>query len=484
MGFLPDVFGANKSGMRFRAKEADVEKGYDKSQIDTAYNQTQSGLGQQQDFANALRAQNGMGNQASVFNQQQALANQLQNVANGTGPNPALAQLNQTTGQNVQNQAALMAGQRGAGSNVGLMARQIGQQGAGLQQQAVGQGATLAAQQQLAGMNALQNQQNMMGSMANQQVGQYGSALGAYNSSAQNQQRALLDALAQYNNAQVNTRSNVNNANAAISAITAKSQNDMFGGFLSGLSGQQAMGGGGGGGGGMSSLGGMGGGGGGGGGGGMDLGSAGTMFAAHGGMVPKHYDVGGTVGPAETFLSNPGAASMPSPDMSEPVAPAPDMGAPAPQAPNSPMSFAGQFLKGMMGKNAAAGTNDLAPVAPTDQNSMGAPMDIKPMENPNQLKEESIPISQDQGTKLRQGAKDQGTTIRQMAMMGMSKGAMVPGKAPVKGDSLKNDTVPAMLSPGEVVIPRHVMQSDDPVKNTAAFVAAILKKQNLKRVKK
>lgn len=57
-----------------------------------------------------------------------------------------------------------------------------------------------------------------------------------------------------------------------------------------------------------------------------------------------------------------------------------------------------------------------------------------------------------------------------------SKGGDVPGKAKVKGDSPKNDTVKTMLSPGEVVIPRSVMQSDDPVKGAADFVANELKK--------
>jgi hypothetical protein len=38
----------------------------------------------------------------------------------------------------------------------------------------------------------------------------------------------------------------------------------------------------------------------------------------------------------------------------------------------------------------------------------------------------------------------------------MKLGSYVPGKAAVDGDSEKNDTVPAMLSPGELVIPRSV----------------------------
>lgn len=42
----------------------------------------------------------------------------------------------------------------------------------------------------------------------------------------------------------------------------------------------------------------------------------------------------------------------------------------------------------------------------------------------------------------------------------MAEGGVVPGKATVKGDSVKNDKVPALLSPGEAVIPRTVMDGD------------------------
>ena len=45
---------------------------------------------------------------------------------------------------------------------------------------------------------------------------------------------------------------------------------------------------------------------------------------------------------------------------------------------------------------------------------------------------------------------------------GFSDGGMVPGQAPVPGDSAQNDTVPAALSPGEMVMPRSVTQ--DPQK--------------------
>jgi len=59
----------------------------------------------------------------------------------------------------------------------------------------------------------------------------------------------------------------------------------------------------------------------------------------------------------------------------------------------------------------------------------------------------------------------------------MQSGGSVPGQASVKGNSYDNDTVPAILSPGEVVIPRDVMQSKDPAQEAAKFVAAILAKK-------
>ena len=43
----------------------------------------------------------------------------------------------------------------------------------------------------------------------------------------------------------------------------------------------------------------------------------------------------------------------------------------------------------------------------------------------------------------------------------MTTGGFVPGKAKVKGDSPQNDVVPAMLSPGEVVIPRSAANDEE-----------------------
>lgn len=54
--------------------------------------------------------------------------------------------------------------------------------------------------------------------------------------------------------------------------------------------------------------------------------------------------------------------------------------------------------------------------------------------------------------------------------------AEVPGKAKFKGDTRSNDTVPALLSPGEIVLPRSVAQDEDAPDKAKDFVAA-LKKQ-------
>lgn len=282
----------NKSGAGFRATAAPIATPVSEGQANTAFKQTQAGLSKQQQFLSALAAQNGIGNQSQVFSQ-------LQGVANGTGPNPAMAQLNQATGQNIASQASLMAGQRGAGANIGLMARQAAQQGAGLQQQAVGQAATLQAQQQMGALGQMQD-------LATNQVGQQAGALAGYNQFAQGSQQNLLNAINAQNNAQVAMQSNQNTANVGIQQGNQKAQGGLLGGI-----------------------------------------------------------------------------------------------------------------------GAIAGT------------AIGGPV---------------------------------GGALGSMAGKLMSDGGVVPGQAPVPGDSPANDIVPARLSPGEVVIPREVMSSPDPVAAAAHFV--------------
>ena len=180
---------------------------------------------QQQGFATQAAGQNGFGNQSDVYNQQQSLANQLQAQSQGAGPNPAQAALNQNTGQNIAQQAALMAGQRGAGANAGLAARQAAQQGAATQQAATGQAATLQAQQQLAAESALQQQQAQLQGVAQNQIGTQGASIN--NLTAANLQ----------NQGQLQSANNAaNTINAGVASQNAATNQSLGLGALSGLS--------------------------------------------------------------------------------------------------------------------------------------------------------------------------------------------------------------------------------------------------------
>lgn len=305
---------------------------------------------QQQSFVNALAAQNGIQNQANVYNQ-------LQGVANGTGPNPAQAMLAQQTGQNVSNQNALMAGQRGANQNVGLLARQAAQQGAATQQQSVGQGATLQANQSL---NAL----GQLSGIAGQQVAQQQSGLNQLSGMDQAQQQALLN--------------QINGTNQA-SQSQYSSQLGAGLGAISGLAGAAP---------GIAKM----------------FSSGSSAAGAEGGQITPF-------GFTKTMMAEGGMM----PDTGSQVA-----------AKKENYSGSKSFL---------------------DHFKEKAPM---------------------------------------MAEGGMAKnmkmGGHVPGKATVGGakNDYANDTVPAVLSPGEWVIPRSVTKSANPRQAAAKFVDALLKKKGKK----
>ncbi len=163
---------------------ASYNPGVNSSDISSSIESTNESKQRQREFINSL---SGMGGNPVA---QSALGTlgQLQDQAQGGGPNPALAQLALTTGHNVKNQAALLAGQRGVGANPGLAARQIGQLGADVQQQAVGQGAAMRAQQTIAAQQQLQQQQSLLmalqqqgiSNLGNTSLGQSGQYLSAF----------------------------------------------------------------------------------------------------------------------------------------------------------------------------------------------------------------------------------------------------------------------------------------------------------------
>lgn len=407
MSFLGSMF-SDANGAGFQAQGANIGNPVDLNQLNTAYGQTQNGLAQQQALLQALQGQNGIQNQSDVYNQ-------LQGVANGQGPNPAQAMLANQTGQNVAQQNALMAGQRGSGANTGLLARQAAMQGANIQQQGVGQGAAMQAQQSLGALGQL-------GGIAGQQVGQQAQALTGYNQMAQNSQAQLLNALGQYQNAAVGMQGNINSVNGGIANTNAQGQQAMLGGILGGV--------------------------------GAGLG----MAKAYGGMIePKHFAAGGEAsGPqsfAGKFLS--GWSSNSAPASSPQSTPMSAMGNqnPGAQALNTGLTSFGRGLGSVLSSPSPAIPPSSSPL--DFGKSTESPISGFQLNQPQMMSTES-PVS---GFQLKSG------------------GGKVGGEAKVSGDSLKNDDVPAMLSPGEVVIPRSVMNSKDPAGGAAKFVQAVLSRK-------
>jgi len=220
-GGINGVLGTNNN---FQGAAANTQAGTNAAQLNNAYTGVQTGLNDQGNLVKQTGAGTTQGLAA-----QSALSGQLSNEANGQGPNPAQAALNQSTGENIAQQAALAAGQRGAGANAGLIATQNAQTGAATQQAAVGQAATLQAQQQLAAQSAEAN-------LAATQVGQGATAVQNENQQQQNEQNILQGANTSNNNANVAMQSNINNVNSQTSAANQNQSANTVGGLLSAAS--------------------------------------------------------------------------------------------------------------------------------------------------------------------------------------------------------------------------------------------------------
>lgn len=444
MGSTLSSFGLNggansnqgASGAGFNATGANLLQPATTAQATDLYNQSQQGLAQQQAFLQALQAQNGIGNQSSVYNQ-------LQGVANGTGPNPAQAMLAQATGANVANQAALMAGQRGSGANTGLIARQVAQQGGSAQQQAAGQGATMQANQSL---NAL----GQLGGIAGQQVAQQGQAVGNLNQFTQGEQSNILNSIAQQNNANVGMQSNLNNTNAGIAQGVMKGNQ----GLVSGL---------------MNSAGG-----------------AATAMMASGGEVRKMYDSGGQVdanGPQSSFgRAMKGVMAPPL------VNPAGQFGGGQSQDPNF---SAGAQAGAGMGKTLMSGAKAIGKsMSSSDQPDLNADSgednfgasDLSPNGSNGEYtasKGGKVPALVSPG-EVYLPPKKAKEVAKSPAKNPLKEGQKIPGQAKVSGDSLKNDTVKRTLDAGGIVIPRSIVNAKDAPSKAAAFVRAHLAKNGLK----
>lgn len=375
--------------------------------------------------ANLENVQGALGAQkdlVAALQQQQGLKNQsdvfnqLQAIASGQGPNPAQAMLANQTGANIAAQNALMAGQRGAGVNPALIARMAAMQGAGTQQQATGQAAALQAQQSL---NALAQ----MGGLSTEQARQLLQGTAGYSSSALQGQQNLLQAQNAQNQAAIanaQTAAEQTQKNAQREAEMAGNVNQAVGTAIAGPLGQAIVKG-------IKSIGQT-----------PATTQGGTGYlgssTGFGDMTPN---VGGALQPSTTGTEALSAANQDSSnyDLTTSGQAGPMQG----MAAGGPVSRAGQYFHNM-----AKGGKVKAMLSPGEKYL-----------SPSAVKA------------VNQGANP------------MAVGQTVPGRPVVDGakDSYKNDTVPATLREGGIVLPRSVTKSKEPSEAAKKFIEAIQKKK-------
>ena len=423
MGGLPGLvgLGSGAAGTSFSGPQsANIQNPTSLDQISNAYNGVQGALGSQQALLAALQQQQGIQNQNQVYGQ-------LQGVASGA-VNPAQAQFANNTSANVANQAALMAGQRGAGANVGLMARQAAQAGAGIQQQAVGQEAAQQAQNQIA---AIGQAGNLATTQAGQQIGQTNANVQAQ----QAEQGNLLNAMQGYNTNQVAMQSNMNTANAGLAGIQMGGQQTFIGGGIAGAATGMS-----GGGGGAAAAGGAGGG--------------EIVKMANG--TPGGYDGADIYNQA--YEAN---ATQPQDQLQT-------------QKTNVPNSIFGKFIS-------RAATN-ISQQQDQSQNQQAGNQSLY-----NGMKTGmTVLVKSLKGN----GSGDTSSATEDYAHGGMTKDFRAGGKvkatspkekAVAKGNDYANDKIPAVLSEHEIVLPRTVTLSKDPVNAAAQFVANIVSKRKVRK---
>lgn len=490
--------GAIGSNVDYQAGAAPILNGTNKQDLENAGTNANTALQQQSNIAAPL--QSGLTQGA---NAQTNLGQQLFAETQGGGPNPAQAQLNQATGQNIAQQAALAAGQRGAGANAGLIAAQNAQQGAATQQQSAGQAATLGAQQQIAAQNNLQN-------LSASQVAQGQGAVQGLNNAAQNEQNILQGANTAFNNAQVGMQSNINNVNAGIAQGNAGTNANIVGGIASGLSSIAGS---------LFADGGM-----------VKMDKGGNVLDANARahIAPDNFALPGNRYPihdinhARNALARVSQYGTPAekakvkaavhkkyPEMGKKMASGgavvedkrPNKKAMVVKPPkmmaeggvlgaqvNGPQSFVGNWLN-----SAPASSGGPLSVPQVSLNTQGvspfANIKAPSFQGKSQLSDQDVNDITDSAPKLSTGASDLPGAIDPGTMLAASGGLMKKGgkvnasagqKAVKKDDSLENDKVPTMLSEGEIVLPRHITMHPNAPAMAAQFVAQTLAKRGQK----
>jgi len=464
-GLLGTAGGAFGTGANVTNPQAQIQP-TTAAQANTAYTGTQDALTQQQNLLNAIQAQNGLQNQSQIYGQ-------LQNIASGQGPNPAQSMLNQATGQNVANQAALMAGQRGSGANAGLMARQAAQQGAATQQQAVGQGATMQAQQALGAIG-------QAGQLANQQAANQIGATSAVTGAQMGEQNQLLNAIQGQNS----TNAQLSGAQAGLANTQMQGQQNLLGNITGGIG---------------SALG---------------LAEGGRVMAANGLYADTSTDNFDTATQPTAQAAPIAAPAAPSaPTISSAATPASTVGKhffsqnQSAKTPLTGMSLAGNAIGQGIGK----GLKSLF----GNSNTPGADAAFKAFDNDNSVHSQDLvtpgttstpatytnapgggALDVTDQTKMAHGGKVKALVspgeirihakdVKKVAEGKKSplKGEKIPGKPKVGGakNSYANDTVPKTLNEGDIILPRSVTQAKHPHWAAHKFVQDIMMQKHRKK---
>lgn len=518
------------AGGGYQNAPATVALPYTQAQMDQAQAASQTQLAQQQQLASQLAGQGGLGTQNNILAQQQALANTLGQQAAGQGPNPAQQQYQQNINAGTQAAAGTIASQKGI--SPALAAQLIAQQQGSANQNAAGTAATLQAQQQLAAQNALQGQQAQMQGVAGQQVANQIGGQNAVTSATQGQQGMMQGAqgsteainagganAAMGYNAQANQNS-INRAGGLIGQLLAKggevesqhfdqggmmmlpqvpnywNQPAQTGGIHTALYGTRAK---------PATI--------------DAQGNVSKAQAAQPGWVQK----AGT-GLASLFSSAPAATSAPtttptenpqnivSPNQNDlpPTDPTQmpailearggsiprfDGGGEAELPAAQPMKFeSNTLLNSLVGGGSGGGGIKLAKGGkvkiPDHLRHIAAiyhPELIKHFDEGGDVGVAELPSAQpmqfETNSFMNSLAGGAGKMMGGLAKGGYAsyqQGALVPGKAKVDHNSYSNDTVKAMLSPGECVIPLDVMNSNNPAENAKKFVQELIDKKNKK----
>lgn len=390
----------------------------------------------------AFTSQPGLAANANIANQnyqavnplQANLAAQLLAQSQGQGPNIANLQLQQATNQNNQQAAGALASQRGM--NPALAQRIISQQQAMNNQNSAGQSGILRAQQQLAAQQGLANVYGQQATEANANLAANESALG-------NQ-----------NNAVVSATNAANQANAQIAQNNTNQNAGIAGGIMNGV------------------------------------GSMMSMFGAEGGEVPKHLEKivikpGSKVHPLHLFNGGDFLGNFPVNQIDPGLASGPSGAAnnlfgatakPIQQPGNNATGGGGggggaggggggsNPLSGMMSMfGGSDGGGGIGGFAGGDMGSSGGGMAMlaaaKGGKVPAMLSPGELYIPPHKVHDVASGKEK-----------ASEAGKRVPGKAKVKGNSLKNDTFPTELEAGGVVIKRTEAQND---KDAREFLLAI-----------